>query len=409
MEKKSSRSGDAKLTLAGLDEEAQRKGILLWTYVQADGQLEERIPIGEKIMRRVDLSQEELWARLNYLAARSSLELAPGPSAVVTPEGHDAVEAILGDGALSLPDELGGIFGGALQIYIKREWEQFRLLRCIHQRVMGKYPEWADLEGVMTELAMDDTTLNSTMTRLLAMELLEIPESWSVALTEPGRLVCEAWDRQVNKAGDEEPEDIGDFEALLRMDWSGGPEEASSVFRRDGETWLLVYEGVSKTIKHSRGLEYIAHLLSNPKQEFLAAQLRALVVGSEDLIELGSAGPIMDRQGLSAYRQRIGEIEDELAEAKSNNDLGQAEELAKEQEQVYARVFEAAGLGGRSRKARDAQERARQSISTAIRRAIKTIDKNHGQLGRHLRNSLKIGTFLSYEPDRHILWETSPR
>ena len=57
-------------------------------------------------------------------------------------------------------------------------------------------------------------------------------------------------------------------------------------------------------------------------------------------------------------------------------------------------------------RAADDRERARQAVSVAIHRALNAIKKDHEPLWQHLDNSLKIGEFLSYQPDQPTSWTT---
>lgn len=177
-------------------------------------------------------------------------------------------------------------------------------------------------------------------------------------------------------------------------------------FRNQGKTWLLVYDGVTKTVNDMVGMKYISRLLQIPGQDTHAAALRGLVAGESGVPLLGSAGDMVDGQALKAYREHIEDLEEQLREAEDNNDVGRAQRLKEQLEAVTTEIARATGLGGRSRKAADDREKARQAVSVAMRRAMKAIKKEHGPLWQHLRNSLKIGEFLSYRPDNPTTWIT---
>lgn len=178
------------------------------------------------------------------------------------------------------------------------------------------------------------------------------------------------------------------------------------VFQKQGRTWLVVYDGIPKSVSDSVGMAYICHLLQYHGQEIHAAAMRSAVTGEEGAPVLGSAGEILDEQALNEYRRRIAEIDEELAEAERNNDLGRIEVLNNERADLYAEVARATGLGGRKREAVDERERARQSVSSAVHRALRSIKKEHDPLWQHLHNSLNIGEFLSYQPDQTATWIT---
>jgi hypothetical protein len=178
------------------------------------------------------------------------------------------------------------------------------------------------------------------------------------------------------------------------------------VFQKQGRTWFVVYDGIPKSVGDSVGMAYICHLLQYHGQEIHAAALRSAVTGEEGAPIFGSAGEILDEQALNEYRRRIVEIDEELAEAERNNDLGRIEALNNERADLYAEVARATGLGGRKREAVDERERARQSVSVAIHRALRAIKKEHEPLWKHLKNSLRIAEFLSYGPDKPTSWIT---
>ena len=60
------------------------------------------------------------------------------------------------------------------------------------------------------------------------------------------------------------------------------------------------------------------------------------------------------------------------------------------------------GLGNRGRDSRSPIERARVSVTRAIRAAIRLIQDNDASYGRHLGVTVKTGTFCSYVPDPEL-------
>ena len=178
------------------------------------------------------------------------------------------------------------------------------------------------------------------------------------------------------------------------------------LFQNQGKTWLTVYDGIPRSIADSKGMRYIAHLLQNPGQEIHAATLRAVVAGEENILLLGSAGEVLSDRTLKEYRENVRELDEDIQEAESNNDLGRATKLKEVREAVTTEIARAVGLGGRNRKAADDFEHARQAVSATIYRAKKAIKKEHEPLWQHLDNCLKIGMFLSYQPDQPTNWQT---
>ena len=178
------------------------------------------------------------------------------------------------------------------------------------------------------------------------------------------------------------------------------------IFQKRGKTWLLVYDGIPKSVGDMVGMTYILHLLQSPGRDMHAAELRGLGASEGDAPLLGSAGDVLDEQALKEYREHLRDLEEEIREAENNHDIGRTQRLKEEFEAITAEIGRATGLGGRSRKAADDLERASQAVSAAIRRALRAIKNEHASLWMYLRNSLKIGEYLSYRPDKPTSWVT---
>src|SRR5262245_17288000 len=188
---------------------------------------------------------------------------------------------------------------------------------------------------------------------------------------------------------------------------------ASAVFRRDGDVWRIAYDGKSLRLKDAKGLQYIARLLRHPGEEFHCADLasggetepaRGGVAG--DIVAgLGNAGAVLDTAARAAYRQRLQDLEAELAEATQWADAGRAEKLRAEIEVLREELSAAYGLGRRAGQAADTSDRARKAVTSRIRESIERIGKEHPALARHLENAIHTGTFCSYQPDRPLPWK----
>jgi len=163
------------------------------------------------------------------------------------------------------------------------------------------------------------------------------------------------------------------------------------VLRREGEYWTVGYGGNSFRLKDTKGLGYLAHLLRHPATEFHVLDLaggiagqrdddetgqsaHGLPHGAEDLEKagihigsLGDAGEMLDDQAKVAYRRRLSELREELEEAKEQGKVERAEQAEQEIDALTRELSRAVGIGGRNRKAASASERARQSITKAIR------------------------------------------
>jgi DNA-binding CsgD family transcriptional regulator len=203
--------------------------------------------------------------------------------------------------------------------------------------------------------------------------------------------------------------------------------ETGNIFRREGDYWILAYQGTVCRLKDSKGLHYIAFLLHSPGREFHTidivtatskAQATSPMPNPSTLSEgeiaahglsigkLGDAGELLDAQAKAAYKRRLNDLRGELEEAQRFNDPTRAAKIQAEVEFLADELAAAVGTGGRDRKAASVAERARVNVTKAIKVALHHIEQNHSVLGRHLATSIKTGMFCSYFPDptRPMAW-----
>ena len=186
----------------------------------------------------------------------------------------------------------------------------------------------------------------------------------------------------------------------------------------------MSFAGTTCRLKDARGLHYIAHLLQHPHHEVHVITLITVRADpSEDLPDVdhfqdsslsfahpegfSDAGDILDPQARAAYKQRLSELREELAEAQGFHDLGRSEQLAGEIDFLTHELASAVGLGGRARRVGSPAERARVNITRAIKLALRKISEHHPALGQHLATTIKTGAYCSYTPDVRmpITWQ----
>lgn len=185
-----------------------------------------------------------------------------------------------------------------------------------------------------------------------------------------------------------------------------------AIFRREGEYWSIGLDGPSARVRDAKGMRYLAVLLARPGAEMHVLDLVAADRGAdapskhreattEGLARtgMGDAGEILDAEARQAYRERLRELDSDLAEAEDWNDPERVAPLRSEREFLVRELAAAVGLGGRSRVAASAAERARLNVGKAIRSSIQRIDAHSPALGGHLGVSVHTGTFCSYMPD----------
>ena len=171
--------------------------------------------------------------------------------------------------------------------------------------------------------------------------------------------------------------------------------------------WWVGRDGGPSAVRDVRGLHYLHLLLSRPGLDVPALALSDAVAGNLDARAVdGDAGPLLDRQALAAYRSRLGELDDELAEARAHADLAREQRLDREREALLDQLRAATGLGGRARVAVGTHERARVAVRKAIAAAIDRITAVDPSLGRLLIDTISTGATCRYDPDpdRPIRW-----
>jgi len=116
------------------------------------------------------------------------------------------------------------------------------------------------------------------------------------------------------------------------------PEPTRQLIRRQGDYWTIAYEELTFRLRDTKGLAYLAELLRNPGREFFALDLAQV-----------------DKEHVGTDSQR--------ADTASS------------------------------------VERARQSVTIAIRATLKRISEISPALGCHLASTVKTGKFCAYTPD----------
>jgi tetratricopeptide (TPR) repeat protein len=192
-----------------------------------------------------------------------------------------------------------------------------------------------------------------------------------------------------------------------------GPEMGSAgTIRREGDYWTIAFGDDTFRLRDAKGLRYLARLLAEPGREFLALDLVGDAaarpvgrpMGTDGLNQGGfnGTGPELDAEAKSAYRRRVRDLQEELTEAESWNDAPRADRAREEMDFVARELARAVGLGGRDRTVGSPIERARLSVTRAIRQAMARIAQNSPSLGEHLETAIHTGTYCVYRPDSRL-------
>lgn len=182
------------------------------------------------------------------------------------------------------------------------------------------------------------------------------------------------------------------------------PTTSPSLVER-GAVWDVAYRGREVTVRASKGLADLAVLVASPGREHHCLDLTGAGV------QESSTGEVIDAEARRAYEQRIRDLQEDIDDAESSNDVGRAERAQAQLDALVDHLTAAIGRGGRTRRASATAERARTAVTQRLRATMRQIGELHPELGRHLRASVRTGLYCSYEPPEATAWEIrrSPR
>jgi hypothetical protein len=171
------------------------------------------------------------------------------------------------------------------------------------------------------------------------------------------------------------------------------------VCRRSGRRWRIEMDGRTAVVGHSVGMRHLATLLGNPGREIPAVELVAGPGLPGRAAPRESAQPVLDEVATREYRRRLADLEAEIDELEAMNDLGRAARARAERDWLIAELTATTGIGGRTRRFSDTNERARIAVGKAIRRAIARISAADPVIGDELRAAINTGQHCSYQPE----------
>jgi tetratricopeptide (TPR) repeat protein len=184
---------------------------------------------------------------------------------------------------------------------------------------------------------------------------------------------------------------------LDRIEVAVGTTAETNVFRREGDYWLVVFEGRTVRVRDLKGMRYLAQLLAHPGRELHVLDLVAAETGQR--VRPGDAGEMLDERAKLAYRRRLAEIEDDVEQARALGDAVREAQADAERDFLIRELARAVGRGGRDRRAASDSERARSGVTRAVRQGIVRIGEHHPELGEHLDRAVHTGTHCAYVPD----------
>ena len=191
------------------------------------------------------------------------------------------------------------------------------------------------------------------------------------------------------------------------------PGPGGLTLTREDAFWVVAYAGERTRLPDSLGLRYLDLLVRQPGRELTAVELVRLAAASPagpgpartgaraDGLHEATGAPaedVLDAQARAAYRQRLADLDDELAEAQEWNDTERASRIRAEKDFLIRELAAATGLGGRSRQLGSESERARLNVTRAIRTAIARIRDHGPDAAAHLDQAVRTGSRCCYAP-----------
>jgi hypothetical protein len=183
------------------------------------------------------------------------------------------------------------------------------------------------------------------------------------------------------------------------------PVVSVNTFRREGDYWLVIFDGHTVRVRDLKGMRYLARLFADPGREYHVLDLVA-ETGHGAQVDSSHAGnpprrhsatrrvplerrtPTADawpRSKMITSIKRAPSATERAAQADAERDF-----LVRE----LAHLAWAVAIDGTS-----ASERARAGVTRAVRQAIDRIGEHHPQLGEHLSHTIRTGTYCAYHPD----------
>ena len=188
-------------------------------------------------------------------------------------------------------------------------------------------------------------------------------------------------------------------------------DRTTATLTPDGDWWTVEVGGRSARLRDTKGLRYLAELVSCSPGERHVLDLIDVVEGmpTEPGVQrrrLGDAGAMLDATAKAAYRRRIEELRAEVDAALESGEDERAARADAEIQALVAELSRAVGLGGRDRRAASVAERARLNVTRALRAAIARIAKAHPAAGSALDGAIRTGLYCAYEPsvDDEFVW-----
>lgn len=176
----------------------------------------------------------------------------------------------------------------------------------------------------------------------------------------------------------------------------GGPSSAMIGCEYIDKRWRISLDGREAIVADCVGMRHLAVLLHSPGTEISAIELAGRPA------EGFAAHPVLDARAVAEYRQRIQQLQDEMADAADNDASDNSDNnvrldtAQREYDALVNELMRSHGLGGRTRNFAGSDERARTSVQKAIKRALARISAHDPVIAHIIEEHLVTGFVCCY-------------
>jgi hypothetical protein len=180
---------------------------------------------------------------------------------------------------------------------------------------------------------------------------------------------------------------------------AGAKGARAYVFRWTGRHWEVIFAcGRAFRLRSTLGARYLDYLLHNPNEPIHAFDLEVKVQPEKgEARSRNSFQPESDAQAMREYRQELGRLQLEMAQA-----AGEPEKVARLEGEMEALKSALKGAG-----AADTGERAFDNVRKALRVVLEQLRRagpEEQAFAEHLRNHLSIGFECLYTQPQGRIW-----
>jgi tetratricopeptide (TPR) repeat protein len=169
--------------------------------------------------------------------------------------------------------------------------------------------------------------------------------------------------------------------------------------RQHDKHWDITYRMEAATLPDSKGVRDLAVLLGRPGIDVHVLELSGSPIVGSGAIEMA------DRAAIAQYRQRLVDLDDDIAESEQNSDSERRARAESEREALMEELRTVTGLGGSARlTGAQAGERARKAVTARIKDAIRHLEQPMPQLAAHLDRNIVTGTWCRYRTEASESW-----